>query len=102
MWHQKAVHHKHHHTEKQVDYLRFECCVGNKPVTKSAFAPQPVQKAASDYSRVLYKIISTCADFIRQLHKGACSPKHHCIRRAQESRSPPNATEQTNCFKRCV
>ena len=72
MRHQKAVRHKHHHTKKQLDYLRFEYCVGNKPVTKSAFAPQPVPNAASEYSRVLYKIVSSCDDFIRQLPKGSC------------------------------
>ena len=88
MRHQKAVRHKHHHTKKQLDYLRFEYCVGNKPVTKSAFAPQPVPNAASDYISVLYKMISTCADFIRQLPKGNCARKHHRISPAQESPEP--------------
>ena len=34
---------------------------------------QTVSNAASDYSRVLYKIVSSCADCIRQLPKGSCA-----------------------------
>ena len=46
---------------------------------------QTVSNAASDYSRVLYKIVSSCADFIRQVPKGSCARKHHRISPAQGS-----------------